>query len=167
MDSFSVWAIGCMCTILRSTIVDVASLKQQQKMEATAVSKTEAIQTRPTMIETCPAPDKVIHLPLGTAMSGAESTVLLKSDEVELIRLVVPAGKAVPPHRASGEITVQCLEGHIAFNHDGCEIELRAGDLLHLCPKEMHSLRGIADSSALVTLLRPRATDAPEVLPSP
>jgi quercetin dioxygenase-like cupin family protein len=113
-------------------------------------------ETSPT-VEVCPAPDRILHLPLGAAVKGARSMTVLTSAGLELVRLVIPAGKRIPPHRAPDEITVQCLEGHVAFSHDGHELELWPGDLLHLCPKELHSLKGIADSSVLVTLLRPRA----------
>lgn len=120
----------------------------------------------PLTIETCPAPDRILHLPLGKTIETATSAMLLKSDGLELIRLVVPAGKEIPPHRAPGEITVQCIEGLVAFEHDGHVIELRPGDLLHLCPQESHALKGLVDSSVLVTRLRPRATEMPETFPS-
>lgn len=115
----------------------------------------------PTPLETCPAPDRILHLPLGMAVSTAKSTTLMKSNGLELIRLVIPAGKEIPPHRAPGEITVQCVEGHVAFEHDGHAIDLHAGDLLHLCPQEIHALRGVVDSSVLVTRLRPHADEPP------
>jgi quercetin dioxygenase-like cupin family protein len=117
------------------------------------------------MTETCPAPDRVLHLPIGQAVGVARSATLMKSAGLELIRLVIPAGKEIPPHRAPGEITVQCLEGHVAFEHDGHAIDLHAGDLLHLCPQESHALKGIADSSVLVTRLRPHADELPEKFP--
>jgi len=119
----------------------------------------------PPPIANCPDPDRILHLPLGKAVGDAKSTTLMKSAGLELIRLVIPAGKEVPPHRAAGEITVQCLEGHVAFEHDGHAIELQAGDLLHLCPQEIHALKGIADSSVLVTRLRPHAAELPEKFP--
>lgn len=90
----------------------------------------------------------------------------MKSDGLELIRLVIEAGKAIPAHRVLGEITVQCLEGLVALEHDGHVLELRPGGLLHLCPQEIHALKGIEDSSVLVTRLRPREDDLPETLPS-
>lgn len=119
------------------------------------------MKEQPWPIETCPAPDRVLHLPLGNAVGAAKSATLMKSDGLELIRLVIPAGKRIPPHRAPGEITVQCIEGHIAFEHDGHAIDLYPGDLLHLCPQESHALTGISDSSALVTRLRPHADELP------
>lgn len=126
-----------------------------------------AVHEAQATVEVCPAPDRIVHLPLGMDIRGARSTPLLKSAGLELIRLVLPAGTQIPPHRAAGEITVQCLEGHVTFCHDGREIELRPGDLVHLCPKELHSLKGIADSSVLVTLCRPRADEIPEIFPPP
>lgn len=120
--------------------------------------------TQPTM-ETCPAPDRVLHLPLGAEIATATSTTLMKSEGLELLRLVIPAGKQIPAHRAPKEITVQCIEGRVSFEHDGHAIEMRPGDLLHLCPQESHAIRGIVDSSVLVTRLRPHAEELPETFP--
>lgn len=116
----------------------------------------------PLLIETCPAPDRILHLPLGAMVGTARSGTLLKSYGLEVIRLVIPAGKEIPPHRAPGEILVQCIEGHVAFEHDGHVLDLRPGDLLYLCPQETHALKGLADSSVLVTRLRPHADELPE-----
>ena len=121
----------------------------------------------PPAIETCPAPDRILHLPLGTAIDASASGTLLKSSGLELIRLVITAGKEIPAHRVPGEITVQCIEGHVAFQHDGHALELRAGDLLYLCPQETHALRGLTDSTVLVTRLRPHADELPETFPAP
>lgn len=118
------------------------------------------------MLETCPAPDRILHLPLGDGVGTATSATLLKSAGLELIRLVIPAGKQIPPHRAPGEITVQCIEGHVAFERDGHTIELHAGDLLYLCPQELHAVKGLANSSVLVTRLRPHADELPETFPA-
>lgn len=105
------------------------------------------------------AANRILHLPLGKTVGAAKSTTLMKSAELELIRLVIPAGKEIPPYRAPGEITVQCIEGHVAFEHDGHAVDMQAGDLLHVCPQETHALKGIVDSSVLVTRLRPHPAD--------
>ena len=120
----------------------------------------------PSIIETCPAPDRILHLPLGGTFGTAHSTMLLKSGGLELVRLVIPAGKGIPPHRAAGEITVQCIEGRVGFDHDGHTTELHAGDLLYVCPQETHALKGIEDSTVLVTRVRLHADELPEVLPA-
>ena len=78
----------------------------------------------------------------------------MKTDRLEVIRLVVPAGKDIPPHQVAGEITVQCLEGRVAFTAGGATRELAGGQMLYLAGNEPHSLRGIEDApSVLVTIL--------------
>ena len=72
---------------------------------------------------------------------------------LEVIRLVIPAGKHIPEHRAPGEITVQCLEGRVAFKAGNVTRDLEAGQLLYLSSAEPHSLSGIEDSSVLLTIL--------------
>ncbi len=99
---------------------------------------------------------EVIHLSLGTALSGSKTTTLVKTTDLELIRLIVPAGKVIPLHKAPGEITVQCLEGRVAFTAEGKTQELTAGQLLYLTAGEPHALTGLEDSSLLVTLLLPK-----------
>jgi quercetin dioxygenase-like cupin family protein len=91
--------------------------------------------------------------PLGSALAGTRTTTLIKTDALEVIRLIVPAGKEVPPHRVAGEITVQCLEGRVAFTAGGATREMAAGDLLYLSGGETHSLRGVEDATVLVTIL--------------
>lgn len=113
-------------------------------------------------IQACPAPQRVIHLPLGQHWRGSPSGVLLKAAGLELIRLVVPAGKEIPPHRAPGEVTVQCLEGRVALTHDGATCTLDPGDLVYLCPNELHAVKGVDDATILVTRLRPHADELPE-----
>ena len=77
----------------------------------------------------------------------------VKTDRLEVIRLVVSAGKDIPPHQVAGEITVQCLEGRVAFTAGGTTRELAAGQMHYLAGNEPHSLRGIDDASVLVTFL--------------
>jgi len=99
---------------------------------------------------------EVIQLPLGAALGSSKTTTLAKTADLELIRLVLSAGKELPTHKAPGEITVQCLEGRIAFTAGGQTQELTAGQLLYLTAGEPHSLKGIEDSSLLVTILLPK-----------
>jgi len=77
----------------------------------------------------------------------------VKTDRLEVIRLVVPAAKDIPPHQVAGAITVQCLEGRVAFTAGGATSELADGQMLYFAGNEPHSLRGIEDASVLVTIL--------------
>jgi quercetin dioxygenase-like cupin family protein len=91
--------------------------------------------------------------PLGAAMAQTKTSTLVKSAAIEVIRLVIPAGKDIPAHQVAGEITVQCLEGRVAFTAGGTTRELSAGQMLHLAGSDSHSLHGVEDASVLVTIL--------------
>jgi len=91
--------------------------------------------------------------PLGAALSGARSTALFKTDELEVMQLVLRAGKTVPAHKVPGEITVQCIEGIIEFTADGRVCTLHPGQLLYLPGGVVHSLVGVSDASALLTIV--------------
>jgi len=91
--------------------------------------------------------------PLGSALAQTMTTTLVKTKTLEIIRLVVPSGKDIAEHQAHGEITVQCLEGRVAFTAGNRTQELEAGQLLYLSSEERHSLRGIDDASILLTIL--------------
>jgi quercetin dioxygenase-like cupin family protein len=99
------------------------------------------------------ASGQVVDLgPLGPRLYEAKTFALFKSENFEVIRLVLCAGKRLPPHRVPGEITIQCLEGSIAVLADQRESVLHAGELLYLAGNEIHSLYAQEDSSALVTI---------------
>lgn len=95
---------------------------------------------------------EVIELSLAAALATTQTTALVKTSRLEVIRLIVPAGKDIPTHKAKGEITVQCLEGRTAFTTEGITQELTSGQLLYLAAGEPHSLKGIEDSSLLLTI---------------
>ncbi|MCA9146960.1 MAG: cupin domain-containing protein [Planctomycetales bacterium] len=99
-------------------------------------------------------PAEVIDIrPLGAKIDGAQTTTLVKTDSLEVIRLVLPAGKEIKRHQVPGEITVLCLEGNIAFQAGDAECELTTGKLIYLAGSVEHALRAIEDSSLLVTIL--------------
>lgn len=91
--------------------------------------------------------------PLGAALAQSKSTALFKSEQLEVMRLVLPAGRSLPPHRVDGEITVQCLEGRVNFDADGGRTVLSAGQMLYLRGGVAHSLEAIADASLLLTVV--------------
>jgi quercetin dioxygenase-like cupin family protein len=90
--------------------------------------------------------------PLGAALPERVTTAIIKSAQLELVRLVLPSGKAMREHRVAGEITVQCIEGLIEFTTPGVSRRLSAGQLIHLQGGEPHSLLALADSTALLTI---------------
>jgi len=99
-------------------------------------------------------PGEVIDVrPLGAALATVKTSTLLKTEKVEIIRLVMAAGKVLAEHKAPGEITVHCLEGKIAFTALGKTQELTVGQLLYLGAREPHSVKCVEDASFLLTIL--------------
>jgi quercetin dioxygenase-like cupin family protein len=94
--------------------------------------------------------------PFGETFDRARTTTLVKSNSIELIRLVAPAGKSIGEHQVNGEITLQCIEGKVEFNAGSVTREIIGGQLIYLAGNQVHSLRAVEDSSLLLTILLSR-----------
>src|SRR5262249_26776350 len=103
-------------------------------------------------------PGEVVDVrPLGSALASSKTATLLRADQVEVRRLVVPAGKEIAEHKAKGEIVVHCLEGKVAYTAFGKTHNLEARKLLYLPKGEPHSGKGVEDASLLLTILLSKA----------
>lgn len=98
--------------------------------------------------------------PLGAALAQEISIALFKSDHLEVLRLVVLAGKAIPPHAVDGDIVIHCIEGAVAITQAGQARMLDAGKMLFLRGGVMHGVEASRDSQVLLTvaLRRPAET---------
>jgi len=99
--------------------------------------------------------------PLGDRLASSKTTALFKSTDLELIRLVLPTGRSLPPHQVPGELTIQCLEGTLAVVAESRSHRLEAGQLLYLTGGMVHGVTALADASALVTVVVRKAVAAP------
>jgi quercetin dioxygenase-like cupin family protein len=81
------------------------------------------------------------------------TTTLIKTESLEVIRLVMQAGKEFDQHQVPGEITLQCLTGSATLRVDGQSCELAAGKMTFLSGGQGHSLVARADSTLLLTIL--------------
>ncbi len=90
--------------------------------------------------------------PLGAGLADAKTVALFKAQDLEVMRLVLLAGKSLPPHQVAGEITIHCIEGVLDVSLDGRSHVLRAGQLLFLAGGAQHGVTAIEDASALVTI---------------
>jgi quercetin dioxygenase-like cupin family protein len=98
-------------------------------------------------------PGQAVDLrPLGPRLAETRTHALFKSQDLEVMRLVLRAGQSLPVHQVPGEITVQCLEGCVELTSDGQRHRLQPGELLFLPGGMPHDVRALADSSALVTI---------------
>jgi quercetin dioxygenase-like cupin family protein len=91
--------------------------------------------------------------PLGTGLQQARTEAIVKSKSFEAVRLVVRAGTMIPTHKVPGQITLFCLEGRVEIVLDGSSLQLATHEWAYLEGGEPHSVRGIEDSSLLLTIL--------------
>ena len=88
----------------------------------------------------------------GEAIGEAKTRALIKTHEIEVLRLVVPRGRTIDTHQVPGDLTAHCLEGRAALTLADREIELKPGELVYLAGGTPHGVRGIEDTSLRVTI---------------
>ena len=99
-------------------------------------------------------PGEAVDLrPLGRDLKEARTSAIVKTDRFEAIRLIVPAGREIPSHSVPGNITLHCLEGRVALGLPASTLDLKSGDWVYLAGGEPHSVKGVEDSSLLLTIL--------------
>lgn len=97
--------------------------------------------------------DLINIAPLGERFDGAVSHAFLKTAHLELMRLVLPAGKSMPEHWVEGEVTLQCLEGAFELDAHGKKQMVQTGQLVYLGPRVPHALVARENTSVLMTVL--------------
>ena len=90
--------------------------------------------------------------PLAHQLCDARTVALFKSNELEVMRLVMPAGKTTPAHGVKGETTIHCLEGEVELSTNGQTQRMQAGQLVWLEGGVNHALTAVKNSSLLVTI---------------
>ena len=84
---------------------------------------------------------------------NARTKAIVKTREIELIRLSLPAKKEIPNHKVNGPITIHCVVGKAEFTAMGVTQEIRPNQLIHLMPGELHSVKAIEDTVILLTII--------------
>ena len=96
--------------------------------------------------------------PLGAAIKNTPSQALVRADQLEVLRLNLPAGESLPPHDIEhSAITVQCLEGALELRAHGTARRMEPDTLVYLAPGVEHSVIALEDCSVLVTLFLDRS----------
>ena len=90
--------------------------------------------------------------PLGPALHKAATHAILKTHALELIRVVLREGDALPPHQLRGELTLQCIEGAVEVTLDGSRCALGPAQVVLLPAHMQHAVHALEDSSLLLTL---------------
>lgn len=92
-------------------------------------------------------------LPPGGGGNTPDKTLaIFKAKDLEVMRLVLPAGKHVPDHSVPGSITVQCLSGLVEVMLPGKTATLSGGQFAYLGGGVPHGLHALQDSDLLVTI---------------
>lgn len=86
-------------------------------------------------------------------MPNEKTKVIVKTDEIELARLVIPTGKDIPEHKVTGPIIVHCINGKIECTAMGKTQILLPNQLLYLMPDEPHLVKAVEDSVVLLTII--------------
>lgn len=84
--------------------------------------------------------------------SGRLGRTLAKSGRMRITLVALNGGIEVGTHHAESPMTIQLLEGTLAFTVAGREHELKAGQLLFFGPGEAHDIRALEESALLLTL---------------
>ena len=90
---------------------------------------------------------------LPSEMLGDSTFALVKTSQMEIIRMVLEEGKKIPQHKVVGESSVQCLQGKVIFKTEESEQTLEPGSWIYLDGSIPHSLEALANSVLLVTVL--------------
>ncbi len=100
------------------------------------------------------SPGEVFDLsPLGSNLKSTRTTAVVKSESFEVVRLVVHAGADIKTHQVDGPITLHCLEDRALLSLPETTLELSGGQWVYLEGGVPHAVRGIEDTSLLLTIL--------------
>ncbi len=103
------------------------------------------------------APGEVINIrPYGNNFEEAISETLIRESHIEVFRFVLRAGKTTPEHTAAGAMTIQCIEGEVELDLAGDKRTLPALGLMYLSAGAAHTIKALADTTLLITILLAR-----------
>lgn len=89
-------------------------------------------------------------------LRNSTSATLIRENHLEVFRFVLKAGKATPEHIAAGALTIQCIEGEVELVCCGQTQLLKANTLVYLKENDAHTVKALADSTLLITILLKR-----------
>jgi hypothetical protein len=92
--------------------------------------------------------------PSDSSLPDSGVITLVRSSDLEVSRSVLHEGDEEIALEGGGEVVLVCLEGAVAVETTGGTHELDAGQLLYLRAGEPHTVRGLADTSLLLTVRR-------------
>lgn len=98
--------------------------------------------------------DVVEVSPPGGRIVDTPSTAIVRDGHIEVMRLLLPAGKSLPEHSVPGPMTLHCLQGVVDVRAHGASRPMRAGELMYLAGGAVHALHALEDAFVLATVVR-------------
>lgn len=93
-----------------------------------------------------------IH-PTGEQYTEFFTRAIVRTDELEVIRFVLPQGNTLREHKVVGDCTVQCIEGMIESVAHGKTMRLIEGEMMYIAACAQHAVRALKNSVILVTIV--------------
>lgn len=102
---------------------------------------------------------EVLELLPDTPTTVQISQALVCAPRLEVMRLVLEAGKVIPRHAVAGPLTIHCLHGCVEVEADGVWQRLQEHQLMYVAEGVEHALQTEGGAIVLVTLVRLLHTD--------
>lgn len=102
-------------------------------------------------------PGEVVNLLCHAENSDPISQALVSEPRMELMRLILEAGKQLPAHAVAGPITLYCHQGSVEVESGDGWQPMHDNDLMYLDGGTGHAVRALTDAIMLVTIFRPAA----------
>ncbi len=98
-------------------------------------------------------PERVVNLPYpGRNLAKLRKNILLKSDDMQIMQFLIPAGAKIPTYQVQGEMILHCLAGSIDIIVKEESHRLEAGQLFCLALDSCFAVQGIKNASLLATM---------------
>ena len=113
-----------------------------------------------------PKPGQKVNLqPLRTTEGKTSQKIaLVKTQNMEVVQFIIPAGEGIPTYEAQGQLILQCLEGRLSITVFGEAHDLKSAQLLYLSRSEPFSIRALENGSLLVIMLAAKQDNAVELI---
>jgi hypothetical protein len=100
-------------------------------------------------------PGEVIDLSLRSEESReAETSTLIRLNDLEITRSVLPEGAGVSFTQSAGGIVVICLRGELHVARQGVNKRIGAGQMIYLCGGDYYAVQSVRGCAVFITVHR-------------
>ena len=100
------------------------------------------------------APGEIVNLETWAEdLPEEHSKIIARIEQMELARLVLPAGEVVGKHHIDGPLVIHCLSGAVDITALGQERNLGSGELIYLPAGEKFTMTARHHSLVLITFV--------------